>query len=65
MEEEIVNAFAPKLWNRHASAPEIVVNMIPLLILVLYFAWASAPKRWGQRRGEAFAPEIKEEKWIY
>ena len=40
----------PKLWE----------NMTPLLILVLYFDQASAPKKWGQRHGHAFAPKIEE-----
>ena len=40
--------------------PKLLENMTPLLILVLHFDQASAPKKWGQRHGHAFAPKIEE-----
>ena len=60
MEEEIVKAFAPKLRNRHASAPKIAVKYYSLSNFSTVFSPSLCPHLL-----DAFAPKIKEEKWLY
>ena len=61
MEQEIVQAFAPKLKNDRASAPEIVGKYDSLTNFSTVFRPSLCPQKRGQRHAQAFAPKIEEE----